>query len=168
MKRKIINIAGKNAGIARLLLNKTIEARTAELNNPNFKRKPHSVIHSHRLELQKYRAWKNILNNTGSQMPSRAAFAVTKNTFQPYFKINQELLTKIVNHTHRSNNERSIIQKHKQLFNSAKLRRLTEAVNTARRSYNALERQTPGTPAYTRALERFEANVSKANNASRR
>lgn len=141
-KRRLIEIAGGNAGTARLLINNAINSRQVEINTPHLFKAGEMQVHKR--ELARYRAWKNILNNNVSVKPTKVPnFNVTRNTFPSHFKINQQLLQVLGTHvrSRKFNNRkaRDVTAEHRRL----------KAIENARRAANA----------------RREANAKAAANA---
>jgi len=181
-RRQLLKIAGGNHGIAKVLINNAINARDAELKSGKL---PAGTIDTHKAQLKRYENWRNILGNVAvDNRPKKnnilqAQINANRN-LQKYFKINENMYTKIVSHQATTS-----IPKHKRIYNqNPKVKTARTVIQTQKRyvtfpkvkaqiraasnAATTLLRRTPGTQAYSRALLNLERKTAIANSSSRK
>lgn len=176
-RREIIKLAGGNRGIAKVMINATINARTRELEVPGM---PPHVIETHRNEIARYIKWKRTLGNVPTaQLPIKNTALqnrITARTLNRLFRVNQPLYNLIKAHVQTRSNQRlgqnnprvlsglAVVKRQKNLFRTGVTSaKVATAVRSARSAYTALIRTAPGTRARTVATRNFNAKVARAH-----
>lgn len=168
LRSKIVNLAGGNNRIAKILINNALQARRTEL--PTLSQRQQKT---HRAEILRYEAWHNILGNVGQHGPiqNMTPGLNRKNNIMSHFKINQNLYNKIVTHAgskNRNTTVRPVINRQSQLFNNG----VTPAMLGARKRgiralFQTLSRQIPGTAARANTLIKLRTKINEANTMRR-
>lgn len=170
LRSKIVNIAGGNNRIAKILLNNAYNARETEYQHlsPQQQRK-------HRAEILRYQAWRNILGNVGQGGPiqNMTPGLNRRSTIGNHFRIDPNLYTKILTHTHASSRNKNrtvipVITRQSQLFNNG----VTPALLSSRKRgiralFQTLSRQRPGTEARAKTLSKLRTKINEANTMRR-
>lgn len=158
IRQRLINTVGGNAGIAKVLINNGLNARSREL--PFIKNYTSRV--THKREIAKYRAWESILGHVAHRPTRNATGLQNRRTFNNNFKLNVNLYNKIKTHAQTAAGQKNstigpVKERQRQLFRlGAQLRALINAKSR-------LNRRTPGTPAYRTALYNTLHQATRAN-----
>ena len=170
LRSKIVNLAGGNNRIAKILINNALQARRTEF--PTLSQRQQNT---HRAEILRYEAWHNILGNVGQHGPiqNMTPGLNRRNNIMNHFKINQRLYNRIVTHAgarsrNRNTTVRPVINRQSQLFNkgvtpamlSARYRGIRSLIETAKR-------QRPGTVEHARTIGKLQTKITEANTMRR-
>ena len=170
LRSKIVNLVGGNNRIAKILINNAYHAR-----NKEYRHLSPSQQRTHRAEILRYEAWRNILGNVGQGGPiqNMTPGLNRRSTIGNHFKIDPNLYTKILTHTHASARNknttvRPVINRQSQLFNNG----VTPAMLGARKRgiralFQTLSRQIPGTAARANTLIKLRTKINEANTMRR-
>jgi hypothetical protein len=158
IRQRLINTVGGNAGIAKVLINNGLNARTREL---PFITNRTSLV-THKREKAKYEAWQRILGHV-AHLPTRNATGLqNRRTLNNNFKLNANLYNKIKTHAQTAAGGKNstvgpVKERQRKLFRlGAQLRALVNAKSR-------FNRQTPGTPAHRNALYNTLHQATRAN-----